>query len=114
MPEANVPTRARAVDAARVAELVAELSATTGTTQPVVTPTTGEVLHELPISDADDVHEAIARARLAQLAWARSGFAHRRDVLLRAASRILDRREELLDLVQVESGKTRGQAFEEV
>ncbi|WP_344297590.1 succinic semialdehyde dehydrogenase [Agromyces neolithicus] len=83
-------------------------------TTAVPTPSTGEVLHELPRSSADDVREAVARARLAQLAWARAGFAERRRVLLAAHDLILERRELLLDLVQLESGKTRGQAFEEV
>ncbi len=83
-------------------------------TIPVLTPSTGETLHELPRSSADDVRDAVARARLAQLAWARAGFAERRRVLLRAHDLLLERRELLLDLVQLESGKTRGQAFEEV
>ncbi|MBT2498911.1 aldehyde dehydrogenase family protein [Agromyces sp. ISL-38] len=80
----------------------------------VPTPSTGETLHELPRSSAGDVLDAIARARLAQLAWARAGFAERRRVLLRAHDLVLERRELLLDLIQLESGKTRGQAFEEV
>lgn len=80
----------------------------------VPTPSTGQMLHELPRSSADDVRDAVARARLAQLAWARAGFAERRRVLLRAHDLILERRELLLDLIQLESGKTRGQAFEEV
>ncbi|MDF2573624.1 MAG: gabD2 [Agromyces sp.] len=77
-------------------------------------PLDGEGIHELPRSSADDVRDAIARARLAQLAWARAGFSERRRVLLRAHDLLLDRRETLLDLVQLESGKSRGQALEEV
>lgn len=80
----------------------------------VPTPSTGETLHELPRSSAADVRDAVARARLAQLAWARAGFAERRRVLLRAHDLVIERREQLLDLIQLESGKTRGQAFEEV
>ncbi|MCD5346667.1 succinic semialdehyde dehydrogenase [Agromyces sp. S2-1-8] len=83
-------------------------------TTAVPTPTTGEVLHDLPRSSADDVHDAVDRARLAQLAWARAGFAERRRVLLAAHDLLLERRDELLDLIQLESGKTRGQAFEEI
>ncbi|MDQ0892830.1 succinic semialdehyde dehydrogenase [Agromyces ramosus] len=83
-------------------------------TIPVPTPSTGETLHELPRSSAADVRDAVARARLAQLAWVRAGFAERRRVLLRAHDLVIERRELLLDLIQLESGKTRGQAFEEV
>ena len=96
------------------ASLTDDVVASGSETVAVPTPSTGEVLHELPRSSADDVRDAVARARLAQLAWARAGFAERRRVLLRAHDLLLERRELLLDLVQLESGKTRGQAFEEV
>ncbi|UOE24977.1 succinic semialdehyde dehydrogenase [Agromyces soli] len=96
------------------ASLDDDVVASGSVTRPVPTPTTGETLHELPQSSADDVRDAISRARLAQLAWARAGFAHRRRVLLRAHELLLERRELLLDLIQLESGKTRGQGFEEI
>jgi succinate-semialdehyde dehydrogenase/glutarate-semialdehyde dehydrogenase len=96
------------------ASLTDDIVASGSETVTMPTPTTGEALHELPRSSADDVRDAIARARLAQLAWARAGFAARRRVLLRAHDLLLDRRELLLDLVQLESGKTRGQALEEL
>ncbi|MFC5790778.1 aldehyde dehydrogenase family protein [Agromyces tardus] len=96
------------------ASLVDDLVTSGSETIPIASPSTGETLHELPRSNADDVRSAVARARLAQLAWARAGFAHRRRVLLAAHDLVLERREQLLDLVQLESGKTRGQGFEEV
>lgn len=96
------------------ASLTDDVVASGSETISVPTPSTGETLHELPRSSADDVLDAFARARLAQLAWARAGFAERRRVLLRAHDLILERRELLLDLIQLESGKTRGQAFEEI
>ncbi|HEX6954685.1 MAG TPA: aldehyde dehydrogenase family protein, partial [Agromyces sp.] len=94
--------------------LLGDLVTSTARTAPVPSPATGERLFNLPRSSADDVRGAVSRARLAQVAWARLGFAARRRVLLRAHDLILDRREQLLDLTQLESGKTRGQAFEEV
>jgi succinate-semialdehyde dehydrogenase / glutarate-semialdehyde dehydrogenase len=96
------------------ASLTDDLVASGSETVAVPTPSTGEPLHELPRSSADDVRDAVSRARLAQLAWSRAGFAERRRILLRAHDLLLDRRELLLDLVQLESGKTRGQALEEV
>ena len=83
-------------------------------TAPVIAPFTGEVLHDLPLSTVDDVADATAAARVAQAAWWAAGDAHRRRVLLKAHDLLLERREELLDAVQTETGKTRGQAFEEV
>lgn len=99
---------------ALAAELAGDLVATTGDTVEVVAPFTGEPFHALPRSSADDVAAATRRAREAQRAWAEAGWAHRRRVLLRAHDLLVDRRELLLDAVQTETGKTRGQAFEEV
>ncbi|MDX6660492.1 MAG: succinate-semialdehyde dehydrogenase / glutarate-semialdehyde dehydrogenase, partial [Solirubrobacteraceae bacterium] len=62
----------------------------------------------------DDVRAAIDRARAVQAEWAKTGFAERKRVLLRYHDLILSHEEELLDLLQVESGKARRHAFEEV
>lgn len=94
--------------------LIADLTATSGETADVIAPFTGEVLHALPLSTVQDVVDATAAARVAQQAWWAAGFAHRRRVLLKAHDLLLERRELLLDAVQTETGKTRGQAFEEV
>lgn len=96
-----------------VSDLVADLSASTGTTVPVIAPFTGDVLHNLPASSAQDVTDAAAAALIAQKSWRAAGFAHRRAVLLKAHDLLLERREELLDILQTENGKTRGHAFEE-
>ena len=96
------------------AELVRDLSVSGATTTSVIAPFTGEILHELPQSSASDVADAAAAARVAQLAWREAGPDHRRAVLLKAHDLLLERREELLDILQTETGKTRGQAFEEV
>ncbi len=102
------------IDRSLTAELVADLSASSGSTASVIAPFTGDVLHELPLSSADDVRDAAAAARVAQAAWRQTSPAHRRAILLRAHDLLLERREELLDLIQTETGKTRGNAFEEV
>ncbi|GHD83745.1 succinate-semialdehyde dehydrogenase/glutarate-semialdehyde dehydrogenase [Salinibacterium amurskyense] len=94
--------------------LVAQLRCTTSDTATVIAPFSGQPLHELPQSSTRDVRDAAASARTAQRAWRNAGFAYRRRVLLRAHDLLLERQEELLDLLQTESGKTRGQAFEEI
>jgi succinate-semialdehyde dehydrogenase / glutarate-semialdehyde dehydrogenase len=106
--------RATMADPKLYASLTDDVVASGSETIGVPTPSTGETLHELPRSSADDVRDAVARARLAQLAWARAGFAERRRVLLRAHDLLLERGDLLLDLAQLESGKTRGQAIEEL
>lgn len=102
------------LDRAAADALTRDLIATSGSTAAIVAPFTGEVLHDLPHSSVDDVTRAFDTARTAQRAWWAAGFAHRRAVLLRAHDLLLERRELLLDAVQTETGKTRGQAFEEV
>jgi succinate-semialdehyde dehydrogenase/glutarate-semialdehyde dehydrogenase len=78
------------------------------------TPMTGAPLGVLPLSSAGDVVTAIAAARRVQRAWAARPVAERAAVLLRFHDLVLDRQGELLDLVQLESGKARGHAYEEV
>lgn len=95
-------------------DLTRDIHSSRFSTAEVFAPFTGELLHDLPLSTTDDVTDAASRARLAQLAWQRAGHAHRRRVLLRAHDLLLERRELLLDALQSETGKTRGQAFEEV
>ena len=102
------------VDRSLAAELVKDLSASGATSTPIIAPFTGEVLYDLPTSTASDVADAAAAARVAQLAWLDLGFAARRRILLKAHDRLLADRDRLLDVLQTETGKTRGQAFEEV
>jgi succinate-semialdehyde dehydrogenase / glutarate-semialdehyde dehydrogenase len=101
------------VDRATAQELTRDVTTTSARTVPVVAPFTGEPFHDLPQSTVADVESAAARARAAQRAWWDAGPARRRKVLLRAHDLLLERREELLDAVQTETGKTRGHAFEE-
>jgi len=105
---------ATALDRNLVSDLVADLHVTASATATVVAPFTGEPLHELPLGSAHDVENAVAAARVAQHAWLAAGPAHRRAVLLRAHDLLLERSEELMTVLQTETGKTRGQAFEEV
>lgn len=94
-------------------DLQPDLCATSGESQEVRIPFTGEKLHDLPLSSLDDVTDAASRAREAQHAWWGAGFAHRRRVLLRAHDLLLERQELILDLIQAETGKARLHAFED-
>ncbi|MGW0802063.1 succinic semialdehyde dehydrogenase [Nonomuraea sp. NPDC002799] len=85
-----------------------------GRTQHIIAPFTGESLAELPISDAEDVRRAYEKARAAQIEWAARSAAERARPFLLLHDAILDRRDEILDIVQNETGKARRHAFEEV
>ncbi len=77
-------------------------------------PATGDVLGYVPHGTADDVAVAAAAARRAQRDWHRLPAAQRSKVLLRFAKLLLDRQDEVLDLIQLENGKARRNAFEEI
>ncbi len=77
-------------------------------------PFTAQPLGEVPRSTEADVKVAFDRARVAQEAWKDIAFPERREILLRFHDLLLDRREELLDLIQLETGKARRHAVEEV
>ncbi|HEY5837316.1 succinic semialdehyde dehydrogenase [Streptomyces sp.] len=78
------------------------------------TPLTGEKLTDLPETTPEEVAEAFARARAAQRAWAATPLRRRAAVLLRFHDLVLARQAEVLDLIQVETGKARLHAHEEV
>lgn len=80
----------------------------------VPTPFTCEMLASIPECVPEDVADAARRARAAQPAWAATSFAERRAIFLRFHDLLLDRREQTLDLIQLESGKARIHALEEV
>lgn len=77
-------------------------------------PYTGAPLADLPVSTPADVEAAFARARVAQKSWAALPLSRRKKILLRFHDLVLARRDEALDLVQAENGKTRRDAFLEV
>ena len=85
-----------------------------GTTTTITTPFTGAPLVELPVSGADDVATAYDTARAAQSDWASCHPHERATPFIRFHDAILDRRDEILDILQLETGKARRHAFEEV
>ncbi|MFF8369129.1 succinic semialdehyde dehydrogenase [Streptomyces lydicus] len=78
------------------------------------TPFTGEKLADLPESTPEDVATAFERARAAQARWAKVPVRQRAAVLLRFHDLVLRRQAEVLDLIQLETGKARLHAHEEV
>ncbi|GGW90487.1 succinic semialdehyde dehydrogenase [Streptomyces lomondensis] len=115
-PLAPAPEGARTAADVVTPELVAQL------TKGVVgsgrtanhTPFTGEKLADLPESTPEDVAKAYELARAAQAVWARTPVRQRAAVLLRFHDLMLERQAEVLDLIQLETGKARLHAHEEV
>ncbi|MFF3341671.1 succinic semialdehyde dehydrogenase [Streptomyces flavidovirens] len=115
-PTAAAPAGARTAADVVTPEVVAQL------TRDVVgsgrtanhTPFTGEKLADLPESTPEDVATAFARARAAQPVWAAVPVRQRAAILLRFHDLVLERQAEVLDLIQLETGKARLHAHEEI
>ena len=84
------------------------------TTLTSVNPATGDTVATHPIADEPAVHAAVERARGAAATWSALTFAQRKTHLLRWASRLVAKSDELCDLIHVENGKPRDDAFLEL
>ncbi|MGD2042225.1 MAG: succinic semialdehyde dehydrogenase [Acidimicrobiia bacterium] len=81
---------------------------------PVHAPFTGDEIGSVPLANDDDVHAAVERGRAAQKRWAATPIDVRARVLSRFHDLLIDRADTAIDIVQLEGGKARIPAFEEV
>ncbi len=103
-----------AMDQSVVRRLTGQLCATGCEAKRAVSPVNGQPLGDIPQSTADDVEAAFVRARRAQAAWARTSVEERARIFMRFHDLVLERQDEIMDLVCWESGKARKHAFDEV
>ena len=83
-------------------------------TATVRAPFTGEILAELPLAGPADLDHAVGIARAAQAEWQLVPVKRRSEVVRRFRGLLLDRSDEILDILQLETGKARGHAFDEL
>jgi acyl-CoA reductase-like NAD-dependent aldehyde dehydrogenase len=74
-------------------------------------PASGELVGEVRVATRDDVAAAVARARKAQAAWSVLPVAERVKRLLRFRDALVDRAEEIVDVLGREAGKPRTEAL---
>ena len=77
----------------------------------VTNPATLEKVADIAVTTPDELAEVERRARAAQPAWATLSFADRAQALYRFRDALLDRSEELADVLTGETGKPRGDAY---
>jgi succinate-semialdehyde dehydrogenase/glutarate-semialdehyde dehydrogenase len=99
--------------------LLGALSAKVQTASPgryreIINAMTGEPLGRVPHCTAADVATAAQRARVVQREWAARSVADRAQVMLRFHDQVLAQQDTILDLIQLENGKARKHAFEEI
>jgi len=74
-------------------------------------PATGELLAEIPAVTRDEVLATVARARKAQAAWGIVPVAERAERVLRFRDALVDRADEIVDVLVRECGKPRNEAL---
>lgn len=80
----------------------------------VIDPLTGSKLHEIEAHSATDVALRFLEAKKAQAAWASTPARLRAKIASKIADVLVMRQQEIMDILQRETGKSRAHAFEEV
>ncbi len=70
-----------------------------------INPATMEEMERFAIASAEDVREAVARARAAQPAWGALSFRNRARYILKARRALYDRQNEIIQIISDETGK---------
>jgi NAD-dependent aldehyde dehydrogenases len=98
----------------RLTARIAESTTSDTEATPVTAPTVDQTIGAVPALSAADVESAAARTRSPAADWRATPIAERAAVVERFANLVAQNQAELLDLVQLETGKSRIDAFEEV
>jgi len=77
----------------------------------LASPATRETLYEIEVQNADDVAQALEGARKAQPSWSALSVNDRGRYLLRALDTLVEKQDEFVEVIQRESGKSRGDAL---
>lgn len=101
------------VDHTTVTALTEQLTGT-GETVVIAAPQTGEPITTVPTDTAEDVEAAAERAQAAQQSWGQVAPEQRAAVLDRFGRAVLEDHQRLIDLLQLETGKARQHAREEL
>ncbi len=80
----------------------------------ITNPLSGEPAGEVKRFGEGDVIAAVEKVRRAQPAWAALPYRERARIAKRFHNRLLDRRDDLIEVIRAESGKSRRDAFVEV
>jgi len=100
------------VNESEIQNLLAELGSHTVSVD-VINPATGELNYRLPQFTKDEVFAATEAARECAPTWAATPVSQREAILLGLHDLMIEHQEELLDVLQLETGKARGHAFED-
>ena len=88
--------------------------AATTQTEKVFNPATGEVIAEVPLSTIEDVDRAVQSANEAFKTWSKTAVPKRARILFKYQQLLVEKWEELAELVTLENGKSLTEAKGEV
>ncbi|MEL0316235.1 MAG: succinic semialdehyde dehydrogenase [Aquiluna sp.] len=80
----------------------------------IIDPISGKKLHDLEAHSATDVALRFDEGRSAQKLWAQTPPPERSKIAYRLVDAVIARQDELMDILQRETGKSRAHAFEEI
>lgn len=110
----DAPAPVATVSTDRAQQLLALIRTTTTQTRTTTSPLTGDRVADVPVSSVEDVDQAFAAARRAQSDWAATSYRTRAKALLALHDLVLEHQDDLMDLIQIESGKARAHAYDEI
>ena len=90
------------------------LTAAADTTLKSINPATGEVVGEVPVASQREIEAAVAHARVAQPAWRALGARQRAEAIAPLGVKLVERGDELGELLTREMGKPLSEGVGEV
>ena len=90
------------------------VEATSEKSESVYNPATGEVIAEVPVSNEEDLNQAIATAREAFESWKEVPVPKRARILFKYQQLLVDNWEDLAKMITIENGKNFDEAYGEV
>ncbi|UYO37087.1 CoA-acylating methylmalonate-semialdehyde dehydrogenase [Bacillus zhangzhouensis] len=90
------------------------VNAETSHTEPVYNPATGKIIAEVPLSTKEDVEQAVQAAKEAFSSWSKTPVPRRARILFKYQQLLVEKWEELAELVTLENGKSLNEARGEV
>ena len=91
-----------------------ERVSTSTSTMPVTAPTTGEVIADVPMSNAADLDAAVQAAEAAQIEWACMPLKDRVQVFYRLKALVEEEQDHLAEVITRENGKLLGESAGEI
>ena len=93
--------------------MATQISQTTNSLREIAShdPSTGEEIGRVPVASAEEVAAAVRRARAAQTSWGALSFRERGRVVMRARKIVLERMDEIAQLISRETGKPIAEAI---